>query len=126
AADGTTEIGRASAPSASGGDDAPASPAAAHLAEARRMLDADPHQALRAVDEAFKSRPAFEEWAAAYRTRLEALIRLGETVEAARTYERFRAKLHERGRTDRLEELLLDSSGPMAEVFDAAALESEL
>ncbi len=126
AADGTTEIGRASAPSASGGNDAPATPAAGFLAEARRWLDADPHQALRAVDEAFKSRPGFEEWAAAYRTRLEALIRLGETGEAARTYERFRAKLHERARTDRLEELLLDASGPMAEVFDAAALEAEL
>jgi hypothetical protein len=78
------------------------------------------------VDDAFKSRPTFEEWHAAYRVRLEALIRLGEKAEALRTYERFRAKLHERGRVDRLEELLLDDSGPMPEVLDETARKAEL
>ena len=111
---------------ASSAPQAPLSSAAAHLAEARRVLDNDPHQALRSVDEAFKSRPTFEDWYAAYRIRLEALIRLQEQSEALRTYERFRAKLHERGRADRLEEMLLDASGPMAEVLDAAGHQAEL
>ena len=114
----------AAMPGASGS--APVGSAAAHLAEARRVLDNDPHQALRSVDEAFKSRPTFEDWYAAYRIRLEALIRLQEQAEALRTYERFRAKLHERGRADRLEEMLLDASGPMAEVLEPHAHQAEL
>ncbi len=100
--------------------------AAGHLAEARRFLDMDSHHALRCVDEAFKSRPGFEDWYAAYRIRLEALLRLGETAEGIRTFERFRAKLHERGRAERLEELLLDGAGPLGELMDDTRQRAEL
>ena len=86
----------------------------------------DSHRALRCVDEAFKSRPGFEDWYAAYRIRLEALLRLGETAEGIRTFERFRAKLHERGRAERLEELLLDGAGPLGELMDDTRQRAEL
>lgn len=100
--------------------------AAGHLADARRFLDMDSHRALRSVDEAFKSKPGFEDWYAAYRIRLEALLRLGEMGEGVRTFERFRAKLHERGRAERLEELLLDATGPLGEMMDETRLSTEL
>jgi hypothetical protein len=113
-----------------GGDGAPATApgpidASLHLAEARRVLDRDPHRALQHVDGAFKARPGFEDWFAAYRVRLDALVRLAETAEARRTYERFRAKLHERGSGAKLEEVLLDASGPMSKVLDPTSLLAE-
>ncbi|MBL9088723.1 MAG: CDC27 family protein [Planctomycetia bacterium] len=121
--DGSREVHPAPVPVAGA---APASLAGGFLATARRVLDADPHGALKAVDDTFRSRPTFEEWATAYRIRLEALIRLGERGEAMRTFERFRAKIHERNHPERLEELLVDPSSPMAEVLDDAAMKAEL
>jgi tetratricopeptide (TPR) repeat protein len=114
------ELPPAAAPAPGG-----ASGAAAHLAEAQAALESDPRRALLAVDRAFKSRPGFEEWFGAYRTRLAALLALSERDEALRTYERFRAKLYERGRADRLEALLLDASGPVARLFDEVGLRAE-
>jgi hypothetical protein len=112
--------GRAAAPAPAADADS-----ATHLAEAQAALESDPHRSLQAVDRAFKCRPGFEDWFSAYRLRLEALLRLGEAEEARRTYERFRAKLYERERADRLEALLADPSGPAARLFDPIALRAE-
>jgi tetratricopeptide (TPR) repeat protein len=101
------------------------SEAANHLAEAQRVLGRDPRAALLAVDRVFKSRPSFEEWFGAYRTRLVALLAIREPEEARRTYERFRAKLHERGRQDRVEALLSEADGPLASLLDPASLRQE-
>jgi tetratricopeptide (TPR) repeat protein len=108
---------------------APAAPArseaGAHLAEAERALPRDPRAALLAVDRVFKSRPSFDEWFGAYRVRLVALLAIQERDEALRTYERFRAKLHERGRQDRLEALLSDPESPLRGLFDEQGLGQE-
>ena len=109
-------------------DDAPKAQkgAADHLADARAKLEEDPHAALDLVDKAFKSRPDFDTWFGAYRTRLDALVALNIRDEALRTYERFRAKLYQRGTYDRLEKLLLDQGGPMAALLDDSAYAREL
>jgi hypothetical protein len=78
------------------------------------------------VDRAFKSRPDFETWFGAYRTRLDALVRLEESEEALRTYERFRAKLYQRSALERLERLLLEPGSPLAKIFDEANFHEEL
>lgn len=87
--------------------------ASQHLEEARKLLGEDPHAALDLVDRAFKSRPDFDTWFGAYRTRLEALLALEARDEAMRTYERFRAKLYQRDALDRLEALLQEADGPV-------------
>lgn len=97
-----------------------------HLAAARERLGEDPHEALALVDRAFKSRPDFETWYGAYRTRLEALVALGERDEALRTYERFRAKLYHRDALEPLEELLAEPQGLASELFDPADHHAEL
>ncbi len=104
----------------------PPQDAAGFLAEARRVLASDPHRALEHVDRAFKSRPDFETWFGAYRTRLEALVALGERDETLQTYERFRAKLYQRAAYDRLEALLLDPAGPLKGALGEAAWNEEL
>ncbi|MDJ0973861.1 MAG: hypothetical protein QNJ98_05330 [Planctomycetota bacterium] len=96
------------------------------LAKAREALDADPIKALEFVDRAFKSRPDFDTWFGAYVTRLEGLIALNERKEALRTYERFRAKLYQRGVFDRLEGLLTDGESPIASLFDDESRNREL
>ena len=100
--------------------------AAAHLAAAVEKLASDPHAALEAVDKAFRSRPDFDTWLGAYRARLEALVGLNVREEAVRTYERLRAKLYQRGTFDRLEQLLLDQAGPMADLLDDRTYLKEL
>lgn len=52
--------------------------ASQHLDAAREQLERDPHEALAFVDRAFKTRPDFDTWFGAYRTRLDALLALGE------------------------------------------------
>ncbi|MDJ0523357.1 MAG: CDC27 family protein [Planctomycetota bacterium] len=103
-----------------------ASSAADHLAAAQEALAEDPLRALEHVDKAFKSRPDFDTWFGAYRTRLEALVGLNEREEALRTYERFRSKLYQRETYDRIEQLLLDQAGPMADLLDDHAYLREL
>ncbi|MDA1193725.1 MAG: hypothetical protein O2894_00925 [Planctomycetota bacterium] len=105
---------------------APAESAADHLAEARRVVEDDPHAALVSIDAAFRSRPDFDTWFGAYRTRLEALVGLNVRDEAVRTYERFRAKLYERSAFEQIESLLLDTSGPLANLLDDRAYIQEL
>lgn len=100
--------------------------AAAHLAAAVEKLPKDPHGALEFIDKAFRSRPDFDTWLGAYRARLEALVALNVRDEAVRTYERLRAKLYQRGTFDRLEQLLLDQAGPMADLLDDRAYLKEL
>jgi len=100
--------------------------AAQHLAAAREALQTDPHRALEHVDRAFKSRPDFETWYGAYRTRLEALVALGEREEALRTYERFRAKLYDRDALEPLEDLLREGAGLATDLFDPADHHAEL
>jgi hypothetical protein len=89
-------------------------------------VETDPHKALELVDQTFKSRPDFDTWFGAYRTRLEALVGLNEREEALRTYERFRAKLYQRGTFDRIESLLLDPTGPLAALLDDQGYNREL
>lgn len=96
------------------------------LAKAREALDDDPIKALELVDRAFKSRPDFDTWFGAYVTRLQGLITLNERKEALRTFERFRAKLYQRGVFDRLEELLTAPESPIASLFDDEARNCEL
>jgi tetratricopeptide (TPR) repeat protein len=105
---------------------APGREAADYLARARAALEEDPHAALELVDKAFKSRPDFDTWFGAYRTRLDALVALNVRDEALRTYERFRAKLTQRETYDRLESLLLDQTGPLASLLDDHAHAREL
>lgn len=100
--------------------------AADHLAAALAKLDDDPHGALESIDKAFRSRPDFDTWLGAYRARLAALVALNVRDEAVRTYERLRAKLYQRGALDRLEELLIDPKGPMADLLDDRAYAQEL
>jgi hypothetical protein len=103
----------------------PASDPVRCLELAREALASDAHRTLQWVDAAFKARPGFDDWFSAYHLRLEALVRLNERAEALRTYERFRAKLHERGRPDRLEALLGEANGPLSQVLDETALLAE-
>ncbi len=105
---------------------APQASAADHLEAARAAIEDDPHRALELVDKAFKSRPDFDTWFGAYRARLEALVALNERDEALRTYERFRAKLYQRDTLDRIETLLLDPSGPLADLLDDHSYAREL
>lgn len=91
-----------------------------HLATARERLADDPNGALEYVDRAFKTRPDFETWFGAYRTRLDALLALGERDEALRTLERFRAKLYQRDEFESLEGFLKDPGGPAAALLDDA------
>ena len=86
--------------------------AAQHLEAARERLERDPHEALTLVDRAFKSRPDFETWFGAYRTRLEALLALDERDEALRTFERFRAKLYQRDALEPLAAVPRGGGGP--------------
>ena len=110
-----------------GREEAPAELGAAdYLEQARDKLEDDPHAALELVDKAFKSQPDFDTWFGAYRLRLDALVGLNLREEALRTYERFRAKLYQRETYDRLENLLLDSTGPMAALLDDHAYAREL
>jgi tetratricopeptide (TPR) repeat protein len=88
------------------------------LVAAREALDTDPHKTLELVDKAFRSRPDFDTWFAAYCTRIEALAALNERDEALRTYERFRAKLYQRETYDRIETILTEASGPVRDLFD--------
>ncbi len=98
-----------------------------HLDLARqRLQEGDAHAALDLVDRAFKSRPDFDTWFGAYRTRLEALLALGEAGEALRTYERFRAKLCQRGSIETLEAFLGESDGPVSRLLDATARDEQL
>ncbi len=103
-----------------------AASAADHLASAQAAVGEDPLKALEHVDKTFKSRPDFDTWFGAYRVRLEALVGLNERDEALRTYERFRSKLYQRETYDRMESLLLDTSGPMADLLDDHAYIREL
>jgi tetratricopeptide (TPR) repeat protein len=126
AADGPRDPDRSRAPAfARAPAGPPRSEASTHLVEAEQVLARDPRAALQAVDRVFKSRPSFEEWFGAYRVRLVALLAIRERDEALRTYERFRAKLHERGRQDRLETLLSDGDGPLRSLFDDESLGQE-
>ncbi len=86
----------------------------------------DPMAALQFINQAFKTRPDFDTWFNAYRLRLESLVALNEREEALRTYERFRAKLYQRETFDRIEGLLLDPAGPLADLLDDHAYSREL
>jgi len=97
-----------------------------HLEAARAHLEKDPHEALTLVDRAFKTRPDFDTWFGAYRTRLEALLALGERDEALRTFERFRAKLYHRDALEPLQKFLEEEEGPASELFDDADFHGEL
>ena len=103
-----------------------AASAADHLEAAEAALEEDPHKALELVDRAFKSRPDFDTWFGAYRARLAALVALNEREEALRTYERFRAKLYQRETLDRIETLLIDPAGPLADLLDDQSFRREL
>jgi tetratricopeptide (TPR) repeat protein len=96
------------------------------LEEAIACVSEDPMKALQLVDQVFKSRPDFDTWFGAYRMRLAALVGLNEREEALRTYDRFRAKLYQRDTFDRIEGLLIDTTGPMADLLDDQAFNREL
>ena len=102
------------------------SPALDALAEARACLDTDPHRTLEYVDQVFKTRPDFETWYGAYRTRLEALLALEAQQEALRTFDRFRAKLYKGEALDRIEQFLLEEDGPARQLLDDADYRVEL
>ena len=107
-----------------GDGDAPA--AMTPLEEAVACVAEDPMKALQLVDKVFKSRPDFDTWFGAYRMRLAALVGLNEREEALRTYDRFRAKLYQRDTFDRIEGLLTDPAGPMADLLDDRSFNREL
>ena len=100
--------------------------AAGALADARSVLERDPHKALEYIDRAFRSRPDIETWLGAYRTRLDALLSLEEMEEAERTWDRFRAKLFKGEAYDALEDLLTGDDSPVLEILEDPELRREM